>query len=386
LKKLIIVGTAHVSKESVENVKRIIEEEKPDAVAVELCYRRYKTLVEDYREVLPITDLIKRGETFLLLFQTILSYFQRRIAKDYGVRVGEEMLAAIEKAREIGADVLLIDRDITITLKRFWQSLSFFEKLKLVYYVIKDFFSKEEIEIEELMKEDILDRLVKEFRKISSNAARVLIDERDEYMAAKLIEAMQKYDKIVAVVGAGHKKGIERILREHQRIDLKKLEEVKRGVNYFKILSVFISLTILSVFVFIAVLSVQKFFEAFLFWFLINGVLAAIGATIARAHPISITLAFLSAWLTSLNPMIAAGWVAAIAETWVRKPKSSDLAELIEVNSFKELLNNRIFRILLIAALTNIGSAIGTVYGSYYILTHFGIDIVKEISGKLKFF
>ncbi len=386
MKKLIIVGTAHVSKESVENVKRIIEEEKPDAVAVELCYRRYKTLVEDYREVLPITDLIKRGETFLLLFQTILSYFQRRIAKDYGVRVGEEMLAAIEKAREIGADVLLIDRDITITLKRFWQSLSFFEKLKLVYYVIKDFFSKEEIEIEELMKEDILDRLVKEFRKISSNAARVLIDERDEYMAAKLIEAMQKYDKIVAVVGAGHKKGIERILREHQRIDLKKLEEVKRGVNYFKILSVFISLTILSVFVFIAVLSVQKFFEAFLFWFLINGVLAAIGATIARAHPISITLAFLSAWLTSLNPMIAAGWVAAIAETWVRKPKSSDLAELIEVNSFKELLNNRIFRILLIAALTNIGSAIGTVYGSYYILTHFGIDIVKEISGKLKFF
>ena len=387
LKKLIIIGTAHVSKESVERVKKVIEEERPDAVAVELCHRRYRALIEGYRDEIPITDLIRRGETFLLIFQTILSYFQRKVAKEYGIRVGEEMIAAIEKAKEIGAEVLLIDRDITITFKRFWQALSFFEKLKLFYHVIKDFFvSGSEIKIDEILKEDILESLVKEFRKISPNAAKVLIDERDEYMAAKLIDAMKKYDKIVAVVGAGHKKGIERILSEQKEINIERLEEVEKGISYFKIVGISISLIMISVFALIAILNFQKFIEAFIFWFLINGVLAAIGACIARAHPISIALAFLSAWLTSLNPMVAAGWIAAISEVWIRKPKSSDLAELFEVNSFKDLLNNKIFRILLVAALTNIGSAIGTFYGSYYILTHFGIDIVKEISDKLKIF
>lgn len=386
MKELIIIGTAHVSKESAEEVKRVIEEKRPDAVAVELCPRRYRALIEGYREEIPLTDLIKKGETFLLLFQIVLSHFQRKIAKEYGVRVGEEMIAAIEKAREIGADVLLIDRDIAITFKRFWQSLSFIEKLKLLYHLLKDLFSKEEIDVKEILREDILDRIVREFRSIAPNAAKVLIDERDKYMAMKLIEAMQRYDKIVAVVGAGHKRGIERFLKELSNVDLKSLEEVKSGISIFRILSIIISVIILSAFVITAVLNFQAFIEAFIFWFLINGILAAIGAAIARAHPISITLSFLSAWLTSLNPMIAAGWIAALSEVWIRKPTISDLAKLVEAESFRELFNNKIFRILLVAALTNIGSMIGTIYGGYYILSHFGIDIAKEISNRFKFF
>ncbi|WP_456468242.1 TraB/GumN family protein [Archaeoglobus sp.] len=385
-KKLIIIGTAHVSKRSIEDVNEIIEAEKPDAVAVELCPRRYKALVHGIREDIPVTDVIKKGNVFLLIFQLILSYFQRKVGEEYGVKPGSEMLAAIEKARSIGADVLLIDRDIGITFSRFWQSLSFFEKLKLIWHLIKSMFSGEDIDVDEMLEEDVLDLLVREFRKISPNAAKVLIDERDMYMAANLLNAFAKYDKIVAVVGAGHRKGIEKALERLKDgpVDIRELEEVKKGKSLLKYFTAAFTALIIATFVLITLsLNTEILIQAFVFWFLINGVLSAIGAAIARGHPLSIAAAFLFAWLTSLNPLIAAGWVSGLVEAWIRKPTIDDFSRLMEAESFGDMMNNRFFRVLLVAALTNVGSMIGTIYGGWYILSTFGVDVAKVVAERV---
>ena len=387
--EIVLIGTAHVSKKSIEDVKRVIEEVKPQAVAVELCYRRFLALTQGKPQEISVVDVIKRGEVVLILFQMLLSYFQRKIGEKYGVKPGAEMLAAIEKAREIGADVLLIDRDIAITFKRFWNSLSFFEKVKLVFHMLKGLFGEEEVDVDEMLKEDILERFVREFRDIAPSAARVLIDERDAYMAARLIEASQRYEKIVAVVGAGHKKGIEQYLKNPELLpDLRELESVKeRRFNILKIVSfVIFAFVILTFVAVLATMNSEMILKAFLYWFLINGVLSAIGALIAGAHPLSALAAFLSAWLTSLNPMIAAGWVSGIVEAKIRKPTSQDLEDLAKAESLRELMRNRIFRILLVAALTNVGSMIGTIYGAYVIMQITGInipDVVKENIAKL---
>ncbi len=383
--EIILVGTAHVSKKSIEETKRIIEEVKPQAVAVELCYKRFLALTQKPQEI-SVVDVIKKGDAALVLFQMLLSYFQRKIGEEYGVKPGAEMLAAIEKAKEIGADVLLIDRDIAITFKRFWNSLSIFEKVRLVFHMLKGLFGDEEIDVDEMLEEDILERLVKEFRDIAPSAAKVLIDERDAYMAAKLIEASKRYEKIVAVVGAGHKKGIERYLKNPELLpDLRELESVKeRKFSILKVVSfAIIAFVILTFVAVLTTMNSELILKAFLYWFLINGVLSAIGALIAGGHPLSALAAFLSAWLTSLNPMIAAGWVSGIVEAKMRKPTSQDLEDLTKAESLRELMKNRVFRVLLVAALTNVGSMIGTIYGAYVVAQITGINIPEIIKRNL---
>ena len=220
-----IVGTAHVLRESVEEVCRIIEEVKPDAVAVELCPRRYNALINNVQS-LSLSDVLKGGNISLALLQIVLAYFQRKIGEETGVKPGEEMLTAIEKAREIGADVLLIDRDVGLTFQRLWQKMSFFEKLEFGWNILKGIFSKEDVE-------DVIgnvDSLIEEFRKVSPKAGEVLIDERDAYMAYNLLKASENYNKIVAVVGAGHKKGIEGYLKNPEKLPpIEKLLEVKKS-------------------------------------------------------------------------------------------------------------------------------------------------------------
>lgn len=381
-KRVVIVGTAHVSPKSIREVEETIERERPQAVAVELCYKRYLALIKGEQQDIPITEAIKRGETHLLLFQLLLSYFQRKIGEEYGVKPGDEMLAAINKAKEINADVILIDRDITVTLKRFWNSLSIVEKLKLTYHLIKGLFTKEEVDVDEMLEEDVLELLVKEFREISPSAARVLIDERDAYMAANLLRALHKYDHVVAVVGAGHKKGIEKYLQNPAKIpDIKELEEVKESrINLFKIFGYAVVSVIILIFaVLISTLNSEIIIKAFLYWFLINGILAALGAIIARAHPLSALSAFLLAWLTSLNPTIAAGWVSGLVEAWIRKPTAKDLQKISKASSFKDLMDNKFFRVLMVAALTDVGSMIGAFVGAYVVIQVTGIDIVNTL-------
>ncbi|HID42512.1 MAG TPA: TraB/GumN family protein [Archaeoglobaceae archaeon] len=381
-KRLVIVGTAHVSPKSIRDVEETIEKEMPEAVAIELDRRRFHALTRDELQDIPILDVIRKGETHLLIFQLLLSYFQKRIGDTYGVKPGEEMIAAVRKAKEINVDVILIDRDIGITLKRFWASLSLFEKLKLVGHLIMDFIRKEEVEIDEVLEEDVLELLVKEFRDIAPSAARVLIDERDAYMASNLIKSLNKYDKLVAVVGAGHKKGIERYLMNPESIpDTRKLEEIKKSrINLFKLFGYTVFGIIILIFsMLFMTLNSELIIRAFIYWFLINGILSAIGAAIARGHPFSIAAAFFFAWFTSLNPAIAAGWVSGAVEAWVRKPTASDLRKISRAESLGEVFSNKFFRVLLVAALTNVGSMIGTFMGAYYVLQITGIDIVGTL-------
>ncbi|RUM34247.1 MAG: TraB family protein [Archaeoglobus sp.] len=379
-KKIVVVGTAHVSPKSVEEVLSVIEEYRPEAVAVELDYKRLMALQGKKQEV-PIVEVIKRGEAHLLLFQILLSYFQRKIGEEYGVKPGDEMLAAIRKAEDIGADILLIDRDISITFKRFWSNLSIKEKLKIVYNLLKSLFEEEEIDIDEMLKEDVLELLVREFRDIAPSAAKILIDERDAYMAANLVEASKHYSSIVAVVGAGHKKGIESYLKNPSRIPpVNLLVEVKKGRNYGKILGYLVFVLIVTMFASVATtLSSRLLLKAFIYWFLINGVLSAVGAALAGGHPFSILTAFLIAWLTSINPTIAAGWFSGLVEAWVRKPTSKDVEELTNVGSLRELFRNKIFKVLLVAALTNLGSMAGTFIGIWYVYRITGIKIAEVL-------
>ena len=378
---IVIVGTAHVSRRSVEDVLRVIEEVRPDAVAVELDERRFLALTGGYRDI-SIEEVVKGGSVFPVLLQLFLSYVQKKIGERYEVKPGEEMLAAIEKAREIGADVVLIDRDIGITFRRFWESLSVVEKIKLLFHILKDVLSGEEMDVDEIVKEDVVDALVREFRKISPSAARVLIDERDAYMAHMLIEASKRYERIVAVVGAGHKKGIERYLKNPSSLpSLSELVEVRRRkVSAFKLLGM--AITALVILTFAAVISTmnsQIVMRAFLYWFLINGFLSALFAILAGAHPLSALSAFLCAWLTSLNPFVAAGWISGIVEAKIRRPSYRDLEELSEARSLRDLLRNRIFRVLLVAAATNVGSMIGTIYGAYVIINMTGVNVPELI-------
>jgi len=379
-KKVVIVGTAHVSPRSIKKVEETIENIKPQAVAVELCSRRYMALKGEKQDV-PVVDAIKRGEAHLLLFQLLLSYFQRKIGEEYGVKPGEDMLAAVKKAEEIGADVLLIDRDISITFRRFWSSLSLFEKFKIVYHLVKGFFISDDVDIEKMLEEDVLDAIVKEFRDIAPSAAETLIDERDAFMAANILAALKKYDSIVVVVGAGHKKGIEKHLSNPETIPpINELLQVKKGISLTKIAGYTIFLIVLLVFAaVISTLNTALILKAFMYWFLINGILAALGAAIARAHPLSVLAAFCSAWLTSLNPAIAAGWVSGIVEAWKRGPTTKDIEELSKVNSLSELMRNRIFRILLVAALTNVGSVAGTLIGLHYVVQLTGVNIAEVL-------
>ena len=369
-----IVGTAHVLRESVDRVCKVIEDVKPDAVAVELCPKRLHALMAKEPSI-SLSDVIKSGNVSLAILQIILSFLQRKIGEKTGVRPGEEMLAAIRKAKEIGADVILIDRDIEITFNRLWYNISIIEKLKLFWQIFRSLFSKED-EVENILSN--VDKLVEEFRKIGPKASKILIDERDAYMAYNILKASEKYEKIVVIVGAGHRKGIERYLKNPKEIpQIEKLLETKKGrFSLSKAFNIFISALILISFAYI----LTKFgsglaLNAFIYWFLINGVLSALGATLALAHPLSIISAFLCAWLTSLNPLIAAGWIAGYVEMKVRKPSIDDLIEMAKAESIRDLFKNRAFRVLLVTALTNVGSIIGTVYGAYIILQMTGIDI-----------
>jgi len=379
-KRLVIVGTAHVSRKSIEEVERVIEEERPDAVAVELDVRRYRALIGE-RENVNLAEVIRKGNVFLFLFQLILSNFQRRIGRETGVTPGEEMLRAIEKAKEVGADVLLIDRDLAITMRRLWSELGIVEKLKLFYHMLRGLFESDDVEVDEILEKDVLEMLVEEFRRISPKTAKILVDERDAFMAINLLHALKRYDRIVAVVGAGHREGIEKLLANPESLpDISELMHVReRRFSVAKAAGFAVTAIVILLLVSVLLkLGTSEFLSAFMVWFLANGIPAAVLAALAGAHPLSILTAFFVAWLTSLSPLLAAGWFSGLVEFFVRKPTQHDLEDMLSSDSLRDLYRNRAFRVIMVAALTNVGSMIGTFYGLWYLSTHYGINI-KEV-------
>ena len=381
---IILVGTAHVSEKSVTEVKETIERERPDAVAVELCPARYQALTQEVEtKNISARDILGGSKPYYFLVHWLLAFVQKKIGKDLGVDPGAEMLEAINKAESIGARIVLIDRDIQITLQRFWQNMSLWEKLKMMGALVGASFGLkgEKIDIESVTDTDVVTQLMEELRRFAPSVARVFVDERDAYMARNLLEA-GKSSRIVAVVGAGHREGITKYLEHPETLPPPEgLVSVKqKRFSVFKIIGLaFVGLAI-AMFILIIMeiingdLELNMLLIAMGYWFFINGILSAAGAALAKGHPKSIMTAFLVAWLTSLNPMMAAGWFAGLMEAKQRPPSTDDFKKIIEAETFGQMYDNRLFRILLVAALANLGSMIGTFLGIYVILGITGID------------
>ena len=361
-KQVILVGTAHVSRESAQQVRQVIQEEQPDTVCVELCQSRYQSIRQKERwQETDIVKIIKEKKTFLLLSNLMLASFQKRIAKKLDIKPGQEMIAAVETAEEVGAEIHLADRDIRTTLSRTWRAMGLWSKIKLLFQLILSLGEIEEIkeeDIEKMKNQDVLETLLAEVGKSLPVLKTILIDERDQYLAQKIRTAPGK--KIVAVVGAGHIPGIKKCWKED--VDVLALEQLPPKSKTAGILKWLIPVAILVMFVagfFYGGAQAGK--DMILWWIGANAILAGIGAIIALAHPVTIVSSMLAAPLTSLNPMIAAGWVSGLVEAFSRKPKVKDLEKLPEdILSIRGFWRNKVTRILLVVVFTNIGSSIGT--------------------------
>ncbi|MFP4085930.1 MAG: TraB/GumN family protein [Desulfobacteraceae bacterium] len=360
-KQIVLLGTAHVSRESADLVARVIDEEAPDTVCVELCESRYQAMTQKNRwENTDLIKVIREKKAFLLLSNLMLAAFQKKIGNKLGIKPGEEMLRAVQRAEALGAEVRLCDRDIRITLARAWRLMGLWTKMKLLVQLITSTVGAstiEEADIEELKKKDVLETLLMEMGDLLPELRQVLIDERDQYLAEKMRRAPGK--KIVAVVGAGHVPGIQK--QWNRPVDLEALEILPPGSKLLPFCKWGIPLLVACVIgVGFYMAGADAGAHMIKWWVLANAVCAGLGAAAALAHPLTILSAIVASPITSLNPMIAAGWVAGLTETFLGKPKVRDFERLPEdIASPKGFWKNKITRILLIVVFTNMGSSLG---------------------------
>ena len=361
-KTIYIVGTAHVSAQSVQDVRAAVAAVRPDTIAIELCEPRYQGLVKkDAWRHTNIFQVIRQGKAMFLLAQLVLQSFYRRLGKQLEVEPGAEMLAGAACAEETGARLELIDRRIDTTLKRVWRHLGFWHRVKLFGVLVEAMFSSEEIagqDIEALKKQDQLEALMGEMGRAFPQIKKRLIDERDVYLAQKLRESAGTC--IVAVVGAGHVPGmLEAIRREHSLAELESLPPASAWSKVWPWLIPAAVLALIAWGFFHG--GTERGIDSILIWAGVTGTLGALGALGSRAHPLTILSAFLAAPITTLHPAIAAGWVAGLVEAWLRPPAVGDFESLPEaLESFRGFIRNPVVRILLVVVLTNIGSSLGT--------------------------
>ncbi len=370
-KEIILVGTVHVSPESVEEVRETIETEDPDTVGVELCQGRYEILTKKKQwEEQEIMKIIREGKTYLLLANLLLSRFQKKVGEELGSEPGAEMVEAVKIAAEYDIPVSLLDRDITITLKRAWKAMGITEKLKLVYALLAAFFVDAEEVVEELKNQDAITELMEELAEYAPGAKKVLIDERDQYIASKILESE---GTIVAVVGAGHLEGIKRLLQQGG-ISREGLESVPHGRAWMKYLSYGILVSFSAIIGYALLYAgLETTLHILWLWVLITGSFSALGAVVALGHPLSVVTAFAAAPFTTLHPALAAGWFAGVVEAYMRKPKVADFEALRDIGGLKDFYRNKVTRILLVTAFTNVGATAGTLWAFPYIVRLLGL-------------
>jgi pheromone shutdown-related protein TraB len=377
-----LVGTAHVSKLSVEMVEEKIGTGEYDCIAVELCAPRLENITNQaWWKNLDIYQVFKKKKAGLLLINLALTAYQKRLAERIGVEAGKEMIRAVELAREKGIRLEVIDRNISTTLHRLVTEVSFWQKFKIVGGLIAGVFVGEEIseeQVEDLKRGDMLHAVVSEFGEALPEIKRVLIDERDEYMVGRLEQISAAPDapkKILTLVGAGHLIGMMPNLQSPP--DASHLEEVDKKPPPSKLglyIGWGICVLILSMFVVGFQQSPELGGQLVITWVLLNGGLCALGTLIAFGHPVSIVTAFFAAPLTSLNPTIGAGMVVGLVESYMRKPKVSDFETLRDdISHYSMWWKNRVARLLLIFFLSSFGSMIGT-----YVA---GASIVSQLWG-----
>ena len=370
-KKILLIGTAHISQSSVDEVNTVINQVNPDTVCIELCSSRYQAmLAKDQWKNMDIFKVIREGKSFLLFANLIMTAFQKRLGSRLGVTPGSEMFEAANEAEKLNSELVLADRDVKITLQRTWRGMRFWGKMKVLGQLLASLFIREEIskeEIEKLKESDALSEAMKMLAEQSPEMKRILIDERDQYMAEKIRQSMGKL--VVAVVGAGHVKGLTAELEnKHNLAELESVPPTGKAVAWLKygIPALIIALIVYGFFTVDTDVSIEMIQR----WVLINGTLSALGTAAAFGHPITIAVAFIAAPFTSLNPTIAAGWVAGLVEALLRKPQVRDFENLADdITHLRGFWQNNITRILLVVIFANLGSAIGTFAGGFAIAT-----------------
>jgi len=358
-----IIGTAHVSAESIKEVTETIIAQQPDVVAVELDNNRYQKMIAEKngqeKEDINIKNLIKGDKLTVFLVSIFLSYLQRKIGDDLGVKPGSEMLGAIETGGKIGAKVSLIDREINVTMQRVLNKMSFLEKAKFVYGIIVSFFSDEEIEDVESIKDgDTLNEVMEYFKEMSPKAYDVLVTERDAYMAHKLQELNE--ENVIVVVGAGHKRGITEYMEHPNKIpSIESLETIKKSripIGQLILFSIPVIFIIIFALALIHGINIQTSIFNFI---MLTGGLAFLGSLLSGSKVYSAITAFIVAPVTTLHPLLAAGWFSGIVEAKLRHISVDDAVKISKVDSFRELLGNNLFRVILVVIGTDIGASIG---------------------------
>lgn len=373
-KTIYLIGTAHVSPESVELVKRAAGELKPDSICIELDEARYNNIKNPKKwEDTDLIKVIKSKRVGFLLAQLILGSYQKKIAGGLNSKVGGEMLAGMECAEEQGANLVLADRDLQVTFMRIWRKMSFFRKLKLIISLIFSFGGDEgeeisEEELKELMQKDLLDSALSELKQEYPEIGEILIDERDAYLAYKIKNAPG--GTVLAILGAAHVPGIKSKIESAINID--EISEVPKKKKISKAIGWIIPIVIVGLLVYAFTLNITTGMQQLSVWVLWNSLLAGIGALCALANPLSILTAAAVAPFTSVNPLLACGWFAGLVEANVSKPRVKDLQNLSEdVLHFKSFYKNRFLKTLLVVIFSNIGSTAGTIVA--------GLDIVKNL-------
>ncbi|SIT70665.1 pheromone shutdown-related protein TraB [Ectothiorhodosinus mongolicus] len=369
--KITLLGTAHVSRVSAQVVHDLLASGEFDAVAVELCPSRHQAIVDpDALSRMNLFAVLRQGMAPMVAASLALGAYQQRLAEQFGIEPGAEMRAAINQAQAAHLPVLLIDREVGVTLKRCYRNVPWWQRMGLFGGLLASVVSREKIseeEIERLKSGDILESSFNEFAAESGSLYEPLINERDAYMAARLRQEATNndYQHILAVVGAGHLAGLRDTLTaesaEPPAQTLERLDQLPPPTRWLKFIPWVIVALILTGFAIGFSRNPDLGWQLVADWVLINGSLAGLGAIIAAAHPLTVVIAALAAPLTSLNPTIGVGFVAAGAEAWLRKPTVGDFSTLRhDTAHLGGWWKNRISRVLLVFILTTLGSAIGT--------------------------
>ena len=358
-----ILGTAHVSSESVELVRNQIEEWGPDLVAVELCPSRMAALTEP--ESLDSEDLlkiIKEGRSAMILLQSALAAQQRRMGISSGEKPGAELLAAVNAAEESDIPVEMIDRDVVITLRRAWRKMGMIEKWRILNALLWEE-DDEEVSIDEVLgNSDLLSSMMEEAREVAPRAGEVLIDERDAFLAGR-IQQIRGKGKVLAVIGAGHLSGVVQNLGEPAMETTSRLaelsEEPPKSVWPIALMAA-IPVFLLGAVGWMAYNGeMEELKQTAQTWLFLNALLAGLGVLIARGHPLSILVGAVASPITSLNPTLAAGWFAGYTQLKVASPTGKDAQDFLKLDETSLFWKNRVGRVLLVTALGNVGSMVG---------------------------
>ncbi|WP_043756231.1 TraB/GumN family protein [Imhoffiella purpurea] len=375
---LTILGTAHVSRASADEVGKLIQTGDFDAIAVELCRSRFNALMDPKSlSQMDLFSVIRQNRVYMVVANLALSAYQQRLADQFGIEPGSEQRMALRLAKERDLPVMLIDREIGITLKRISASLGWWKRYSLFAGLVGAMLTSEEVteeEVERLKDGDVLETTFAEFAADRRDLYEPLIEERDRYMAAKLRREAARTGarRVLAVVGVGHLKGVGRYL-EAERSDpaavLERLEEIPPSSRWPQALAWGLLILILAGFAYGFVIGPSFGLELLTSWALITGGLSALGTLLAAGHPLTIVSAFLAAPLTTLNPTLGAGMVTGAVELYLRKPSVGDFSRLrADVATWSGWWRNRISRVFLVFLLSTLGAAIGTYVAGFHVV------------------